>query len=187
MRVRKGKLTDTSSVSWREVLHSRLPLYGHRNWIVVADSAYPAQSSPGIETVVSNAGHLEVLREVLDAVTAARHVGSVVHIDQELQYVNEGDAPGIVAFRQQFSELFKNLEVDAKPHDQIISALDQASQTFRILIIKTDMAIPYTSVFLELQCGYWKADAESRLRAVMSHVLVKERSKTGEGVLGWPR
>ena len=24
-----------------------LPLFGHRNWIVVADSAYPAQSQAG--------------------------------------------------------------------------------------------------------------------------------------------
>ncbi|MDE3198919.1 MAG: hypothetical protein KGN84_21400 [Acidobacteriota bacterium] len=27
--------------SWRATLEERLPLYGHRNWIVVADSAYP--------------------------------------------------------------------------------------------------------------------------------------------------
>jgi len=33
-----------------------LPLFGHRNWIVVADSAYPAHSMPGIETIVSGAG-----------------------------------------------------------------------------------------------------------------------------------
>lgn len=31
------------SSDWKAVLQSRLPLYGHRNWIVVADS------EPGIE------------------------------------------------------------------------------------------------------------------------------------------
>src|SRR5665213_988847 len=35
---------------WTMVLDERLPLYGHRNWIVIADSAYPLQSAPGIET-----------------------------------------------------------------------------------------------------------------------------------------
>src|SRR5919202_365318 len=29
---------------WKQELAERIPLYGHRNWIVVADSAYPAQA-----------------------------------------------------------------------------------------------------------------------------------------------
>jgi hypothetical protein len=35
------------------------------------------------------------------------------------------------------------------------------------LIVKTDMTIPYTSVFFELDCGYWNAEAEQRLRQAM--------------------
>jgi hypothetical protein len=35
---------------------------------------------------------------------------------------------------------------------------------FRILIIKTELTIPYTSVFLELDCGYWDGEAEKQLR-----------------------
>lgn len=29
------------------------------------------------------------------------------------------------------------------------------------------MTIPYSLVFLQLECGYWKAEAEERLRAAM--------------------
>jgi len=36
-----------------------------------------------------------------------------------------------------------------------------------VLVIKTDMTIPYTSVFFELDCGYWDSDAEKRLREGM--------------------
>jgi len=39
--------------AWRATLDDRLPLLGHRNWIVVADSAYPWQASAGIETIVT--------------------------------------------------------------------------------------------------------------------------------------
>ena len=53
------------------------------------------------------------------------------------------------------------------PHDQIISRLDSVGQMFRVLLIKTNMCIPYTSVFFELECGYWNAEAEKRLRAAM--------------------
>jgi len=42
---------NTNQSKWESQLHRQLPLYGHRNWIVVADSAYPAQSRPGIETI----------------------------------------------------------------------------------------------------------------------------------------
>ena len=43
-----------------------------------------------------------------------------------------------------------------------------SSKTFRVLIIKTTLTIPYTSVFLQLDCAYWSAAAESRLRAKMA-------------------
>jgi len=48
-----------------------LPLYGHRNWIVVADSAYPAQSKSGIQTIASGEDQIPVVQKVLDAIVAA--------------------------------------------------------------------------------------------------------------------
>jgi hypothetical protein len=47
-----------------EILKNRLELCGRRNWLVVADSAYPAQSKPGIETIVADADHTTVLERV---------------------------------------------------------------------------------------------------------------------------
>jgi len=40
--------------NWEEILKDRLQLFGHRNWLVIADSAYPAQSRPAIETIVAD-------------------------------------------------------------------------------------------------------------------------------------
>ena len=34
-----------SKPDWKTQLSERIALYGHRNWIVIADSAYPAQSN----------------------------------------------------------------------------------------------------------------------------------------------
>jgi len=34
--------------------------------------------------------------------------------------------------------------------------------------LKTNMTIPYTSVFFELDCGYWHPGAEERLREAMA-------------------
>jgi hypothetical protein len=153
---------------WRTVLEDRLPYYGHRNWIVIADSAYPLQSAPGIETIISNESQIETVRHVLAAVTNSPHVRPVVYTDMELKYVSEEDAIGIGAYRQLLGGIFEKLLPDQKivsiGHEDIINRLDAASKTFNVLIIKTNMVLPYTSVFLELRAGYWGDDAERRVR-----------------------
>src|SRR6266567_2264092 len=154
----------TAAPSWQQAVAERVPLYGHRNWIVIADSAYPAQSSAGIETIVSNADHMEVVQ----AVAGSKHVRPILYTDAELKYVSENDAPGITAYREQLSRVLGDRPVSVIPHEQIIAKLDEAGKTFRVLIIKTNLTLPYTSVFLQLDCGYWSADAERRLREAMA-------------------
>jgi len=153
--------------SWKQILASRLPLYGHRNWIVIADSAYPAQSRDGIETVATGADQIAVFKEVLAALGRCTHVKPTVYTDAELKFVDEKEAPGINAYRNELAKLLGDRPVTVLPHEQIISKLDQAGETFRVLILKTTLAIPYTSVFLQLDCRYWNADAEKRLRDAM--------------------
>jgi hypothetical protein len=156
-----------TKADWERQLTTLLPLYGHRNWIVVADSAYPAQSKPGIETVVSGAGQLEVTRKVLDAINASSHVRANVYLDRELEFVAEADAPGVTRYRDQLNDLLKDADKIPMLHEQIIAKLDQVSQVFRVLIIKTELTIPYTTVFFELGCAYWPADSEERMRKAM--------------------
>jgi predicted nucleic acid-binding protein len=38
---------------------------------------------------------------------------------------------------------------------------------YHIVILKTKMTIPYTSVFLQLDCKYWSADQEKQMREKM--------------------
>jgi hypothetical protein len=141
-----------------------LPLYGHRNWIIVADAAYPAQSNPGIETVFTGGEHTEVLGKVLEAIDASVHLRANVYVDAELKLVSEDDAPGVSALRNEMTQLLAGKNARELAHEEIIARLDQAGGLFRILILKSTFAIPYTSVFLELDCGYWSQEAEKRLR-----------------------
>jgi len=158
---------------WKQRLKGLLPLFGHRNWIVVADSAYPAQSRPAIETIVSGAGLIEVARRVLDAIAGREHVRANIYLDEELQFIAETDAPGISRYRKQLTEMFKTAQTTTLPHEQIIAKLDQSAQMFRVLIIKTEMTVPYTSIFFELDCAYWSAEADRRLRASMAASVAK--------------
>jgi len=153
--------------SWQETLKQQLPLLGHRNWIVVADSAYPWQTAPGIETVNTGANQYEVVRAVLDALGKVQHVRPIIYLDAEMPHVPEADAPGITIYRDALTKLLGQREVQSLPHEKIIAKLDEAGKTFHVLLLKTSLTIPYTSVFLQLDCAYWNADAEKRLRAAL--------------------
>lgn len=156
---------DHKPQMWESRLAELLPVFGHRNWIVVADGAYPAQSNPGIETIFTGCEHTEVLARVLDAIRVSNHVRATAYLDSELKCVVEEDAPGVTALRQEIAETLKTQDMREMEHERIIAKLDDAGRLFRVLVVKSTLAIPYTSVFLELDCGYWSADAEKRLRS----------------------
>ncbi len=145
-------------------MEHRLPLLGHRNWIVVADGAYPWQTAPGVETVATHCAFLDVLHGVLQAVDGAPHVRPVVYLDAELPFVTEEDAVGVDAFRVGLKREMVGRPVRDLPHEEIIQRLDAAGRAFHVLLLKTTLTVPYTSVFLELDCGYWNEAAEGRMR-----------------------
>ena len=153
-----------NDLDWKAKLVREMPLLGHRNWILIVDSAYPLQTSPGVETIDTGADQIEVTRAVLDAVNHSIHVRPIVHLDAELPFVAEADAPGVGAYRSQLDAVLKGLTVESLPHEQIIAKIAEAGDQFKVLVLKTHMAIPYTSVFLRLDCKYWPAEAEQRLR-----------------------
>ncbi len=157
------------SVPWLSRLNQELPLLGHRNWIAVVDSAYPLQTSEGIETIETGGDQLDVVRKVLNKVANAAHVRPVIFTDAELNVVPESDAPGVTVYREELTHFLSQFddvkpEVQSLPHEEIISKLDEAGKTFHILVLKTRMTIPYTSVFIRLDCGYWTDEQEKRLR-----------------------
>ena len=158
----------TGCGGWRDTVDQRLPAYGHRNWICVVDAAYPLQTSPGVETVVTGTDQLAVVDAVLTAVGRQAHVRPVILVDRELAAVAEADAPGITAYRTALAARLAGLASEARPHEQIIHDLDAAGGLVRVLILKTNLTLPYTSVFIRLDCGYWTPEAEQRLRTALA-------------------
>lgn len=155
---------------WEERLHRLLPLLGHRNWIVVADSAYPFQSNEGIETIYTGEDHVTLLKKVVQNINESSHIRAGIYLDAELKHVSEGDAPGVNALRDEIDRLLNGLDSRVLEHERIIEKLDESARLFKVLILKSTLAIPYTSVFLELDCGYWSAAAESRLRESIKEI-----------------
>lgn len=160
---------DASSLrsSWKTQVDKALPLFGHRNWILIVDSAYPLQSSLGVETVETNSNQAEVLAYTLSAIDQSIHVRPIVYMDSELAFVSEHDAPGITAYRVRLQEILGKHPVHSETHEKLLLKIGDAAKTFNVLILKTHLTVPYTSVFLQLNCKYWSDDAELRLRKAM--------------------
>jgi hypothetical protein len=52
-------------------------------------------------------------------------------------------------------------------HDTVFVKMDAAAKLFSITVLKTEEVIPYSSVFIELDCAYWGGDKEQALRKLM--------------------
>jgi L-fucose mutarotase/ribose pyranase (RbsD/FucU family) len=169
---RKQKIQPDLEVSqvkeksdWKTDLEGRIKEFGHRNWIVVADAAYPKQSNPAIETITIGASQLDVIAHVNQSIEKAAHVDAHVFVDKEMGYITEENAKGITAYRKDLQVLLNGKQVKEMLHEDIIRELDASAELFDILIIKTDLTLPYTSAFFRLECGYWNEKAEKTLRA----------------------
>lgn len=167
--------------TWEKILEKRLQLYGHRNWLVIADSAYPVQCSQGIETIVVDEEHSTVLERAFAILGGCKHLRPDIYTDEELTFVSEEDAPGISSYRERLGHLLAGSATRVLPHEEIIAKLDRAGELFQVLIVKTSMRTAFTSVFFELDCGYWNAKAEKRLRAAMQSKKPRANAASSKG------
>lgn len=154
--------------SWQSILTEKLPLFGHRNWIVVADMAYPMQTKAGIITLYADEPYEKVLAFVMDALKKTPHVQPVVYQDEELAYVQEGLCPGINAFRRETAKVLSDVKITPLKHEALIAKLDSISSVFQVIIIKTNLTKPYTSTFVELDCKYWNGDKQKMLEKAIN-------------------
>jgi D-ribose pyranose/furanose isomerase RbsD len=150
---------------WKSDLREAVSQFGHRNWILVADSAFPHLVAHGVRQVLTHRDAVSVLEWTLRAVHTAPHVEAAVHVDAELDHLTDSAAPGIDAFRVRLAALAP--QAKRAPHEDLIRRVSEAGAAYSVLVLKTESTLPYTTVFLELDCGYWDADRESALRAAL--------------------
>ena len=164
-----GPAAPNPAVSeWQTTLQQRLPLYGHRNWIVVSDAAFPAYSQSGVETIAVNQELPSVLHYVAKAIASSKHVRAAVFLDRELGFVEEKDYPGVTHLREEINRALGKNSPSSVPHEEAISKIDEAGKTFRVLFIKTNTTIPYTSVFMRLDCGYLTDEIDAKIKNAMA-------------------
>lgn len=150
---------------WQESFDEQLQLNGHRNWILVVDKAFPQQ--PGMKIINTNQKLLPVLETVLAKIKSSTHVKPIIFNDAELQYITDSLAPGANQYKADLQKVLANYNTNPLLHDSVFVKMDAAARLFTITVLKTEEVIPYSSVFLQLDCGYWGAEQEKKLREIM--------------------
>ena len=153
---------------WKTAVANQAAQLGYRNWIVVAEASFPAQNRSGIRQVAADVEVPEALEQVLTALEMTQHVRPQVYVTRELRSLDEEMVPGIEAHRKRVKEALHGHEATELDQESLMTLLQDANRSFDVLVVRTKTALPYTTVFMELQPGYWDAESESRLRARIS-------------------
>jgi len=78
------------------------------------------------------------------------------------------DYLGVTHLRQEISTAFVKNNLSSIPHSEVLSKIDDAGKAFRVLFTKTNTTIPYTSVYMGLDCGYMTDEVENKIRKAVA-------------------
>ena len=154
---------------WRGAVDRQAAQLGYRNWIVIAEASFPAHSRPGVHQVPAPVGVPEALDYVLHALEQTEDLHPQIYVTRELRSVENDYAPGIDELRKRLKSSLHGHETTELDQQSLLTLMEDANRSFDVLVIRTQSALPYSSVFLELQPGYWDADSEARLRERIEH------------------
>jgi len=164
---------------WQTAVANQAGQLGYRNWIVVAEASFPAQNRVGIRQVPAEVEIPEALDYVLASLEQTQHVRPQIYLPRELRSVENDYAPGIEQHRKRMEAALHGHETTEIDQQSLLTLLEDANRSFDVLVIRTTTALPYTSVFMELQPGYWDAESETRLRERISRERMERLARPG--------
>lgn len=171
---------------WKDQLYKNLAIVGARNWIVIAESSFPAYTGTGIRTMVSDKTSDEVFLDVLNMLEEEAHVVPRIMISSELRSVTEDYAPGIKRYRNNINKMLPGRQHFELMSRTINSLIEDAARQFNVLVIKTKTSLPYSNIYIELDSGYWNSESETALRKSLEARDAANRRAAQERVLDVP-
>jgi D-ribose pyranose/furanose isomerase RbsD len=150
--------------TWQAAVNRQAGQLGYRNWIIIAEASFPAHNRPGLRQVTASVGVPEALDYVLNTLEQTQNVRPQIYLTREVRSVENDFAPGIDELRKQVKDALHGHETTELDQQSLLTLTEDANRSFDVLVIRTTTALPYSSVFIELQPGYWDVDSETRLR-----------------------
>ena len=156
--------TFHSDNDWKFAVDNQVHNLGYRNWIVIAEASFPAHHGQGIKQVAAPIEVPEAVDYVLRSLERTENLRPTIYLPRELRSVENDFAPGIDAMRETLQQSMHGHEPTEIDQQALLTLIEDANRSFTVLVIRTRTALPYTSVFMELQPGYWDSQSESHLR-----------------------
>ena len=150
--------------AWQSAVDRQVGQLGYRNWVVIAEASFPAHSRAGVRQVTAAVDVPEAVDYVLKALERTETVRPQIHVCRELRSVENDFAPGMDELRKRLKGSLHGHEPMELDQQSLLTLIEDANRSFDVLVIRTQTALPYSSVFLELQPGYWDVESETRLR-----------------------
>lgn len=153
--------------AWATGLDAELRPMGFGNWIIISESSFPAHSGRGVRTVMVDGEIPEVIDHIVDYYDNSENVTPSFNTAREFPFVENDRAPGADEYRKTLKKALHGHEVREMDHRSLALLAQRNSGKFAVLVVKTKTALPYSSVFVELDTGYWDGDSEDALRDKM--------------------
>jgi len=155
---------DLNVAGWKAAVDKQVVQLGNRNWIIIAEASFPAYNRIGLRQVNAEVEIPEALDYVLNVMERTENTRPNVYLAREMRSVKNDYAPGIEELRKNINASLHGHETIQIDHQSLQTLLEGANRSFDVLVIRTQTALPYSSVYLELLPGYWDADSEEKLR-----------------------
>ncbi|MFK7910402.1 MAG: hypothetical protein AB8F34_07340 [Akkermansiaceae bacterium] len=166
-----------SSRPWKKTIRNELAHLGARNWIVVAEAAFPVQSRRGLRVIHIDADIPDLVDGIEQVIEEKHHVKPRIYVTSEIGKVEYDYAPGVKHYRKELETALHGRETLKLNNNMLMRMLEDTTKTYRVLVIKSRTALPYSSVFMELGSGYWDAESEVHLRNVMDGAMDRKEEE----------
>lgn len=149
---------------WNKSLGHEISELGAYNWIIIADAAYPAPGRPEAHMILSPNEIPETLENTLQVIENSAHLRPRIYLTRESFQIDDSTAPGISFHKMEITQALHGHPNQKLSERSLESMLRHSINGNRILIIKTPTTLPYASIYIELESGYWDGDSETTLR-----------------------
>ncbi len=94
------------------------------------------------------------------------HAGATAWISSELEKIPDLDATGIVKIHQDIRRILSEAKITIKvaSEQELLRRIEADAADYNVLVVKSRTPLPYTTVYLHLDCRYWDESREKRLR-----------------------
>ena len=128
---------------WLGTLRHELGYLGARNWVVVAEAAFPIHSRRGLSVVQLNGEIPDVVDAVERVIEEKSHVKPRLYVATEAASVPYDYAPGIKNYREQLEEALHGRETVQLDHTMLLRMLKDVSYMLQDVYYKDVLYIVY--------------------------------------------